>query len=81
LAGRPEGGERPAKADKIEQPEKVFMQGLDSKDKIAMRLQPFERIYSSRRLAALWRLPRPTLALTRSALVLAFKGLAIMNYL
>jgi hypothetical protein len=41
FASRPESDASLAKADKIEQPEKVFMQGLDSKDKIAMRLQPF----------------------------------------
>jgi hypothetical protein len=57
------------------------MQGLDSKDKIATRLQPVERKYSRRRRAALRRLSRSTLALTRTTFVLAFKGLAIMIFL
>jgi hypothetical protein len=41
FASRPESDASLAKADKIEQPKKGFMQGLDSKYKIAMRLQPF----------------------------------------
>jgi hypothetical protein len=57
------------------------MQGLDSKDKIATQLQPVGRKYSRRRLAALRRLPQSTLALIRTTFVLAFKGLAIMNFL
>jgi hypothetical protein len=54
------------KASKIKQQQYVFMQGLDSKDKIAMRLQPIGGKYMRRRLAALCRLPQPTLALTRA---------------
>ena len=53
FASRQKGDARAAKGDKIEQLTYVFMQGLDSKDKIAMRLQPVERKYSRRRLAAL----------------------------
>jgi hypothetical protein len=80
FASRPKGHARAAKGHKIEQLTYVFMQRLDSKDKIAMRLQPVERKYSRRRLAALRRLQRSTLALTRTTFVLAFKGLAIMNF-
>jgi hypothetical protein len=54
------------KVENIKQQQHVFMQGLDSKDKIAMRLQPIRGKYLRRRLAALCRLPRPTLALTRA---------------
>jgi hypothetical protein len=72
---------RAAKVDKIEQSTYGFMQELDSRDKIATRLQPVGRKYPHRRLAALSRLPRSTFALTRTTLVLAFKSLAIMNFL
>jgi hypothetical protein len=41
FASRSKDGARAAKVDKIEQKKYAFMQELDSKDKIAMRLQPF----------------------------------------
>jgi hypothetical protein len=75
------GKARAAKVANIKQLTYVFLQGLDSKDKIAMRLQPIERKYSYHRLAALRRQQRPTFLLMRTTLVLAFKGLAIMNFL
>jgi hypothetical protein len=70
-----------AKVDNNKQLTSVVLQELDSKDKIATRLQPPARKYSHRPLAALRPPMRPTFALTRSAHVLGFKGLAIMNFL
>jgi hypothetical protein len=78
---RLKGEARAAKAANIKQLIYAFLQGLDSKDKIAMRLQPIGRKYSYRRLAALRRRQRPTFLRMRTTLVLAFKGLAIMNFL
>jgi hypothetical protein len=53
FASRPKGHAREARGEKFEQLTYVFLQGLDSKDKIATRLQPVEGKYSRRRLAAL----------------------------
>jgi hypothetical protein len=57
------------------------MQGLDSKDKIASRLQPGARKYLRRGFAARGKLQRSTFALTSVTLLLVIKSLAIMNFL
>jgi hypothetical protein len=76
----PKGAAGGAKVDNNQQLTYVFKQELDSKDKIAMRLQPYERKYSFSSLAASRPLTRSSFALARTALVLGLKGLAIMNF-
>jgi hypothetical protein len=80
LASRLKDGARTAKVDKIEQKIDVFMQRLDSKDKIAVRLQPVGGKHSHRQPASLRRSTRQTFTRMRTPLILVFKGLAIMNF-
>jgi hypothetical protein len=72
---RREGG------DKNKRFKHVFMQELDSKDKIATRLQPTARKFSRRRLSACGQPSRSTFALKLITFVLVIKSLAIMNFL
>jgi hypothetical protein len=69
-----------AKVDKYQQLTSAFMQELDSKDKIAARLQPATRKIFRRRFAASAPLPRSKFAPSRAKPVLALKRLAIMNF-
>jgi hypothetical protein len=60
FALRPKHGAGGAKVDKNNHSEYVFLQGLDSKDKIAPQLQPGARKYLRRGFAARGQLQRST---------------------
>jgi len=81
FASRLKGATDWAKVDNDKHIRNVFLQELDSKDKIGTQLQPRGREYLLCSPSASQHPSQPIFAAFRSAPFLAFKGLAIMNFL